>query len=196
MNRHLMHQFSRKAAVVLHRSPAVRDRLRARLDMLGVEAVERETVLEPEDTDADFLILDVDQAHDEQLPWQRGQAPVPIVALIGSESPGRLAWALDHQVDAFLPLMAINNIYSALVIAHAVFERKIEQRRRDAETARRTGQRLDVIRAVLKIMDENNLDEATALKQLRAFSMVERMSLEDAAGLYLVENTARRKEGR
>jgi AmiR/NasT family two-component response regulator len=121
---------------------------------------------------------------------------LPTIALIGSESPGRLAWALDHRIDAFLPLTAISNIYSTLVISRALFERKVEQRRRDAETARRASQRLDVIRAVLTIMEENGLKEAAALKQLRAFSMVERMSLEDAAGLYLMENTARRKEGR
>lgn len=196
MNRHLVHQFSGKTAVVLHRSPDIRERLGARLGVLGMQVVGRRTRLEPEDSARDFLILDVDQAHDEQLPWRRGQAPLPTVALIGSESPGRLAWALDHQVDAFLPLTAISNIYSALVISRALFDRKVEQRSRDAETARRTSKRLDVIRAVLKIMQENDLDEAAALKQLRAFSMVERISLEDAADLYLMENAAGRKERR
>lgn len=196
MNRHITHQFSGGTAIVLHRSQDLRDRLDARLNMLGVKTIGRQVALEPEDTDADFVILDVDQAHDGQLPWPRGQAPLPVVALIGSESPGRLAWALDHQVDAFLPLAAISNIYSALVISRAAFDAKVERRRRDAETARRASQRLEIIRAVLKIMEEKELDEAAALKQLRAFSMVERLSLEDAAGLYLAENPLRRRESR
>ncbi|SFP18195.1 ANTAR domain-containing response regulator [Tranquillimonas alkanivorans] len=193
MSRHLTHHFSGATAVVLHHSDDVRDRLTARLKVLGVHAVGRWEKLEEADREADFLILDTDLAHDDQFPWQRAQAPMPVVALIGSESPGRLAWALENRVDAFLPLAALGNIYSALVIARATFDAKVEQRDRDAETARRSSRRLDVIRAVLKLMQESGVDEAVALKQLRAFAMVERVSLEDAAALYLSENPAARR---
>lgn len=196
MSRHLTHQFSGTKAVVLHHSDDVRERLAARLHVLRVEVTGRRTALEPDDAQADFLFIDVDHAHDEQFPWPRGQAPLPTVALIGSESPGRLAWALESRVDAFLPLGAIANIYSALVIAHATFEEKEQRREREAKMARRAGQRLDVIRAVLCLMQKKGLDEAAALKQLRAFAMVERISLEDAAGRYLSENPVRRSIGR
>lgn len=195
MSRYLTHQFSGARAVVLHHSDDVRERLAARLRVLGVEVTGRRTALEPDDSRADFLFIDVDHAHDEQFPWPRGQAPLPTVALIGSESPGRLAWALESRVDAFLPLGAIANIYSALVIAHTTFEEKGQRRERDAKMAKRAGQRLDVIRAVLRLMQQKGLDEAAALKQLRAFAMVERISLEDAAGRYLSENPARRSMG-
>lgn len=192
MNLALTHRFSGRRAVVLHRSSDVRRQLADRLDVLGIRVDGRSDTLEHGDAHADFLILDIDQAHDEQFDWERAQAPMPTIALIGSESPGRLSWALESEVDAFLPLTASAKIYSALVIAHAQFVRKQERRRRDAETARRAGKRLDLVRAVLRLMDEQGVDEAVALKQLRAFAMVERIPLEDAAVLYLSEQPARR----
>lgn len=191
MTRHLTHRFSGMVAVALHRSEDVRRRLADRLDVLGLRVTGRSIALEAEDARADVLILDTDQAHDAQFPWAQGQAPMPTVALIGSESPGRLAWALEREVDAFLPLTAMGNIYSALVIAHATFARRQERRAREAEAARRARLRLDVVRAVMQIMADKGVDEAVALKQLRAFAMVERIALEDAAVRYLAERPAR-----
>lgn len=193
MNLALAHRFSGKRAVVLHRSVDVRRQLADRLGVLGIRVDGRSDTLENGDADADFLILDIDQAHDDQFDWERAQAPMPTIALIGSESPGRLSWALEREVDAFLPLTASAKIYSALVVAHAQFVRKQERRRHEAETARRAGKRLDLVRAVLRLMDEQGVDEAVALKKLRAFAMVERISLEDAAVLYLSEQHARWK---
>ena len=181
------HSFNGTRAVVLHRSEDVFARLAERLSVLGVAATRRWPALEPGDAEADFLLVDVDQAHDEQFPWEKGHAPMPAVALIGSESPGRLAWALECRMHAFLPLAALANLYSALVIATATFERQREETRREAETARRAGLRLEVIRAVLALMAAEGIDEAAALKQLRALAMVERVALEDAAVLYLDE---------
>lgn len=193
MKPHLIHRFSGMTAVVLHSSEDIRSRIAARLDVLGVHVEGRRDAFPDTGGDADMLILDIDLAHDDQFPWPLAQAPMPTVALIGSESPGRLAWALEREVDAFLPLSALANIYSSLVIAHSAFGDKQDRRRRDAEIARRASQRLDLIQAVLRLMSEKDIDEAVALKQLRAFAMVERISLEDAAVLYLTEQPARRR---
>lgn len=189
----LTYHFAGTRAVILHHSADVRRRVEKRLDVLGVRALGRWSHLEEEDTSADFLIVDIDQAHDAQFPWPRGQAPMPTVALIGSESPGRLGWAIDSRMDAFLPLAAIGNLYSALVVGQAVFERRLAEGRRAAEAARRAGRRLEVIRAVLSLMDEEGVSDETALKRLRAFAMVERIPLEDAAGLYLTERGGARR---
>ena len=189
----LTHHFSDRRAVVLHRSFDIRQQLADRLSVLGVRVEGRGEALGRSDIDADFLILDIDQAHDDQLIWERGHAPMPTIALVGSESPGRLSWALEREVDAFLPLTASAKIYSALVIAQAQFDQKQERRRREAETARRAGKRLELVRAVLRLMEEEGVDETVALKQLRAFAMVERIPLEDAAVLYLSEQPLRRK---
>ena len=47
---------------------------------------------------ADFLFFDADLGHDAQFPWAPGAAPMPPIALIGSEAPGRIEWALSIRV--------------------------------------------------------------------------------------------------
>lgn len=187
MTRAPLHNFSGRTAIVLHRSEEIGLRIKERCDRLGICAVICIGDLsDAVAATADLLILDIDTADDGMLPWARGDAPMPVIGLIGSESPGRLAWALEQQIDAYLPLSALGNLFSALVIGHEVFARKSQQRARASELARRSSGRLDVIRAVLALMDEGR-DEALALKKLRAMAMVEQVSLEDAARLLLAQ---------
>ena len=187
MTRSPMHNFSGQTALVLHRSPEISQRIKDRCDRLGVRAVAR---TDDPDRDvlrgADILILDIDTADDGLLPWPRAEAPMPVIGLIGSESPGRLAWALAQEVDAFISLSGLGHLFSAMVIAHEMFARKVDHRTRQAELARRGAGRLDVIRAVLALM-EGGRDEVLALKQLRTMAMVEQISLEDAAARLLTE---------
>ena len=51
-------------------------------------------------------------------PWSRSEKPVPLVALLASEAPGRIAWALDQGADALIakPVTA-SAVYPALVMA-------------------------------------------------------------------------------
>lgn len=196
MSQSVVHNFAGRFAVVLHRSDEIGQRIRDRCDRLGIRvglctgdlgAVRAEG--------ANMIILDIDMADDGQLPWPPGQAPIPIVGLVGSESPGRLAWALNYGVDAYLPLSALGNLFSALVIAHEHFAQKADRRRLEDEMAERRSGQLDVIRAVLTLMKETG-DEALALKQLRAMAMVERISLEQAARQLLREPPRRQEGGR
>ncbi|MGS4946409.1 ANTAR domain-containing response regulator [Meridianimarinicoccus sp. RP-17] len=176
-----IHNFRGNTAIVLVRSPEIGARIKDRCDRLGVKSHVRSTDLDSDTAAiADILVIDIDTADDAMLPWPRGAAPVPVIGLIGSESPGRLAWALAQEIDAFLPVAGLGNLFSAMVIAHEIFARKADRAARDAEQARRRGGRLDVIRAVLSLMQDGR-DEALALKQLRAMAMVEQISLEEAA---------------
>lgn len=176
-----MHNFRGNTAIILVRSPEIGARIKDRCDRLGVKSHVRSTDLDSDTAAiADILVIDIDTADDAMLPWPRGAAPVPVIGLIGSESPGRLAWALAQEIDAFLPVAGLGNLFSAMVIAHEIFARKADRAARDAEQARRRGGRLDVIRAVLSLMQDGR-DEALALKQLRAMAMVEQISLEEAA---------------
>ncbi|TDL78105.1 transcriptional antiterminator [Palleronia sediminis] len=192
MSQAVMHNFTGRRAIVLHHADEPLRRISERCARLGVAAVPRRDTVGPACMEGiDMVILDIDTGHDAQLPWAAGQAPVPVVGLIGSESPGRLAWALGQQVDAFLPLSAIGTLFSALVIAHDRFAAREAQRAREAELAAQRSGRLDVIRAVLALM-EGGRDEALALKQLRAFAMVERIPIEDAARRVLAQHPATR----
>lgn len=171
--------FSGRRAVILHPAETVREQLSLRLSALGVEAAPQWPELEPEGMD--FLFLDIDTGHDDQLPWPAGAAPVPFIGLIGSHSPGRLGWAVSRNINSFLPQSALSDVYAVLVLASARFRERQRRIEADAEIARRTGMRLEVVRAVTAIMREEDLDEARALKKLRAFAMIERLTLEDAA---------------
>ena len=191
-----LHNFAGLTAHVLHRSEEPVRRVVERCDRLGIRALPQTGDLdEATAAQADMIILDIDTGHDGQLPWDAGRAPMPLIGLVGSESPGRLAWALGQGVDAYLPLSALGNLFSALVIAHETFARKAERSAQEHEVARQRAGRLDVIRAVLLLMPECG-DEALALKQLRAMAMVEQVSLEEAAALLLAERQASRAGGR
>ncbi|MGB8622762.1 MAG: ANTAR domain-containing protein [Paracoccaceae bacterium] len=173
--------FAGARGVILHPGGTVRDRIAARCAAVGISVELRWPTLGAEDDAADFLIVDMDMGCDEQLRWAPGAAPMPIIGLIGSESPGRLDWALRNRFDAFLPLTATGSIFSALVIAHAKFRERCAMSEQNAETARRASLRLPLIRAVLAIMEREGVGEKQALKRLRAFAMVEQLPLEDAA---------------
>jgi AmiR/NasT family two-component response regulator len=166
--------FSGWRAGVLCRSADAAERVGRRLALLGIAAERRWPELAEADCALDLLLVDVDQGHDEQLPWAPGSAPMATIALIGSESPGRLAWALRQRFDAHLPLAGLAGLYPALVFAAAGLERRRAEAAQAAEAARRGAMRLEVIRAVLAIRARDGVDEATALKRLRAFAMAAR----------------------
>jgi len=188
----MTHSFAGMQARVLHPGREVRERVEKRLTSLGFEVEGRWPALEPGDDAADVLVIDIDRGEDGQFPWPAGAAPMPVVGLIGSEAPGRLQWAIAQKVDSYLPISATANLYSALVIAFARHAERAGQHQNQAEFIRRNGLRLDLIRAVNSIARDEAVSEATALKRLRAYAMVERLALEDAAALYLSQNKGRR----
>ena len=181
--------FAGRRAAVLHPAATVRDQLIARLAALGVAAF-----LPTSGADlsaSDFAFIDVDTGHDDQLPGARGTAPIPLIGLIRSEAPGRLAWALGHRFDAFLSPTALGSVYSTLVIATACAADRRRRAARDAETARRAGLRHLVVRATLALMAREGIDDLAALRRLRQLAMRDQLALEDAAVQYLSAQDAR-----
>ena len=74
---------------------------------------------------ADFTLYDTDAGHAEQFPWPAGHAPMPMIALVGSEAPGRIEWASRTGADALLvkPLVA-SGVFASLLMARQSFERR------------------------------------------------------------------------
>ena len=93
----------------------------------------------PADFDAagyDILFFDADMGHDCQFPWGRGAVPDAVVALIGSEAPGRIAWAIRRGADAhLLKPIGSGGIYSAMLIASHAFKQRGRLQRRDRRAA-------------------------------------------------------------
>lgn len=183
----MTYSFAGHHARVLHPSAEMRARLVRRLASLGIRAEDRWPALDDQDAAADLLVIDIDRGESGQFPWAPGAAPMPVVGLVGSETPGRLQWAIEQGVDALLPIGATANLFSALVIASARHAERVERQRAEAEASRRNGMRLELIRAVNALMQAEGIGDAAALKRLRALAMVERLPLEDAARRYLTD---------
>ncbi|MCB9948465.1 MAG: ANTAR domain-containing protein [Rhodospirillaceae bacterium] len=178
-------------AIILHRPHPSADAVLRQLERLRVEARCVWPALEPGDDGVDVVFFDADMGFDGQFPWPAGHAPMPLIALIGSEAPGRVEWALAQGSNAhLLKPVGSTGVYSALLIAAHAFETARAQADDIRSLQDRLRQRPTVVRAVFKLMTEERLDDAAALKQLRALAMDWRLTIEQAAER-VCENQAR-----
>ena len=167
-------------ALVLHRPHATVQALVRQLSAIGLTHEAHWPDLPASALGADFVFFDMDMGHDEQFPWAPGQAPMPMVALIGSEAPGRVEWALRMGSDAqLLKPVGDSGVYSALLIARAAFEaRRALAGEIDGLRARLT-ERQTVVRAVSLLAAGG--DDETAYAELRRLAMGWRVTIEEAA---------------
>jgi len=168
-------------AFVLHRPHATVTAILRQLAAIGLDAVECWPELPAEALAADFVFFDVDLGFDQQFPWPPGEAPMPTVALIGSEVPGRIEWALSQKADAQL-LKPVGNsgVYSALLIARQAFEARRRLAGEIAALQARVAERQTIVRAVAALAGEG-ADDDRAYAQLRALAMNWQISIEEAA---------------
>ncbi|WP_120498195.1 ANTAR domain-containing response regulator [Kiloniella sp. EL199] len=169
-------------ATILHRHDDNIRRLERHLDRLGVES----TVIWPDfkidDTPPDVIFFDGDNGYDGLFPWAKGCPPVPLIALISSEAPGRLEWMLSQETSAHLikPIQS-SGVFSTLVIACANYEKRQEQLIRIDTLEKRISSRPVVFRALLLIMECGHLQDEAAFAILRSAAMNNRQSIEDFA---------------
>ena len=168
-------------AVILHRPHANVTALVRQLQAVGLEVDCHWPELPASVRAADYLFIDVDTAHEDQFPWGAGEAPLPTVALIGSEAPGRIEWLMNFGVDAqILKPVGDNGVYSALLIARATFDARIGLAGEIDSLRRRLGQRQTVVQAVA-LLAARGKTEDQAYEQLRGMAMAWRVSFEEAA---------------
>jgi len=168
-------------AYVLHRPHATVTAILRQLAAIGLDATECWPELPAEALAADFVFFDVDLGFDQQFPWPAGEAPMPTIALIGSEAPGRIEWALSQNADAQL-LKPVGNsgVYSALLIARQAFEARRRLANEIASLRERVAERQTIVRAVAALAAEG-VDDERAYAQLRALAMTWQISIEEAA---------------
>jgi len=173
--------FEGKRALILHRAHPVVDAIVRQLAQLGVDGQTCWPNL-PETVQADVIFFDVDMGHDEQFPWIQGQAPMPTVALIGSEAPGRLAWAIRFGADAhLLKPVGSAGVFAALVIAFEAFDRHSAMRAELDGLRGRLEQREVIAEATACLMLRGNLPAEVAYAQLRREAMTARLTIEAMA---------------
>lgn len=169
-------------AIVLHRSHAATDAVLRQLERIGVAARAAWPDLDAAAHKADVIFFDADLGHDGQFPWVPGAAPMPLVALLGSEAPGRVEWAIRQGADAHL-LKPIGSagVYSALVIAQHAYAARMRLLAERDDMQERLSRRPVVAAAVIAIMQAERTGEQAAYRRLRQIAMESRRTIEDAA---------------
>jgi AmiR/NasT family two-component response regulator len=104
---------------------------------------------------------------------------VPVIALIGTETPSRLKWLLDLRPASFLikPLRSAG-LYTALVVAFDCAQRRNEQASRIEKLEERIRSRRVVFAAVLRLMRGHALSEEDAFNLIRQTAMRHRTTIE------------------
>jgi AmiR/NasT family two-component response regulator len=175
--------FDGKRALILHRAHPVVDAISRQLAQLGISC----NHCWPELTssagaDADLMFFDADMGHDAQFPWAPGAAPMPAIALIGSEAPGRLAWTMSRGVDAhLLKPVGSGGVFTALVMASEAFSRRLATRAELDGLTTRLKQREVIAEATACLMLRGNLPAEAAYARLRRDAMAARLTIEAMA---------------
>ena len=183
-------------AVILHRPHPNVQALERQLRAIGLQVSVAWPELGLEALGADFVFFDVDMGHDEQFPWLPGQSPMPLIALIGSEAPGRIEWALRAGAHAqLLKPVGDGGAYSALLIARDRFDAMRAQSAQIADLRQRLDERRTVVRAIALLITHGAKDDAAAYGQLRQMAMAWRISFEDAAGRIVARMTPEQNTG-
>src|ERR1700761_5055616 len=172
--------------------------VRRQLNRLGVAFAEHPADTPPPAGAAfDVVVMDADSIpvrSDTASAWKIG---APVIALIGTETPSRLKWLLDLHPASFLikPLRSAG-LYTALVMAFATAQRRMEEATHVEKLEDRIRSRRIVFAAVLQIMRDHDLCEADAFALIRRTAMrhrttVEQLSADIAAAGGIPNRTSR-----
>jgi len=179
-------------AILLHRPHATIQALSRQLTAIGLKVTEAWPELGAEALGADFVFFDADLGYDEQFPWQPGESPMPMIALIGSEAPGRIEWSLRAGAHAqMLKPVGDAGVYSALLIARSTFAARQALRAEIGDLHHRLEARQTVVQAVT-LLAARGKSEAEAYDQLRQMAMAWRVTFEAAAERIVASHNATR----
>ena len=132
----------------------------------------------------DIVFIDGDTMFDPAIlcPPGRPQPLIPVIGVVGSEAPSRLKALFDVGATALLrkPIHP-STVYSALFLATNNHARQARLTHRIAEQNRRHAGRRFVIKAVVKLVQEQGLCDDQAFALLRRESMRLRVGIEDYA---------------
>lgn len=172
-------------AVILAEEDGNVERLRRQLSLLGFTSFVQWLPLSDADL-PDLVIVDADRGWDELLPWPARRPARPVVALLGSEAPGRIAWAIGCGAGAIIPKpVSSASIYPALVLAVSSHEQRQEEEARIAHLEERLRLRPIVFAAIERLKVSRSIDEEAAYALLRDHAMRQRMPIERLAALFL-----------
>jgi AmiR/NasT family two-component response regulator len=172
-------------ATILHRDDSNTERLTRQLKLIGLQVTMQWQPLDAHDL-PDIVLVDADQGWDGLLPWSGEDAPCPLVALLGSEAPGRIAWAMAQGVGAIIAKpLASSAVYPALVMALGIHKERKAVIDKMKHLEERVRLRPLVHAAVERIIAVRKVDEELAYTILRNCAMQRRMPMEQVAASIL-----------
>ena len=154
--------------------------VRRQLSRLGMTISEHDPAAPPPPNQAvDVILMDADSIpikSDYATLWKGN---VPVIALIGTETPSRLKWLLDLRPASFLikPLRSAG-LYTALVVAFDSAQRRVDEATHIEKLEDRIRSRRIVFAAVLQIMRGHGMSETDAFSLIRQTAMRHRTTIE------------------
>ncbi len=154
--------------------------VRRQFSRLGMSISEHDPAEPPSPNQTvDVILIDADAIpiKSEQATAWKGN--VPIIALIGTETPSRLKWLLDLRPASFLvkPLRSAG-LYTALVVAFDSAQRRGDEAAHLEKLEDRIRSRRVVFAAVLQIMRGHDMSETDAFSLIRQTAMRHRTTIE------------------
>ena len=127
------------------------------------------------DRRCDILLFDSEQ----DLPLAGLAEQYPLIAVVGSEVPSRLEWALANSAHSMIckPIRSAG-IYGALVFAVNRFEERLAMAAANDRLARKLQGRRAVVMAMLRLIRHNQMSEEEAFAFLRRKAMERRTTME------------------
>ncbi|MCU0910118.1 MAG: ANTAR domain-containing protein [Rhodobacteraceae bacterium] len=183
MKRAITSNFRGLHALVVHGDDMNRETLVSVLGRLGLSV----TVLLPDAVPpvgapaCDLLLFDADEDIAGPCPAQ-DWPDVPVIALIGSEAPSRLARVVGHRCDShILKPIRTTGVFTAILLAVNGHQRRRRHEREMENLRQRLSGRREVTRAVLHLMSTGGIDEEAAYEALRQEAMNRRVAIEEVA---------------
>lgn len=134
---------------------------------------------------ADVAFIDTDMLDAQYVPVIAGSA-LPVIAVIGIESPSRLQRAFDIEPSAVLmkPVRS-NGVYTSLYFAFNESQRRQQLLGKLSTIQERQGARRIVVKAILHLMQSFGFNDEEAYRHLRKESMSKRIPVEELAAQIL-----------
>ncbi len=183
-------------ATILTEEDGNTERLRRQLSLLGIGVHCQWSPIEANDM-PELVLVDADRGWDELLPWGTGKPSRPVIALLGSEAPGRISWAIRQGAGAIIakPVTA-SAIYPAVVLAVSTHEARLAAERQIAHLEERLKLRPVVYAAIARLTSERQIDEDDAYSVLRECAMRRRLPIEQIAAFFLCGSETLREVGK
>jgi len=178
--------FRGRRALVLHREDRNQAAIAEQLEKLGLQVRVRWPVAKAPAHEADVMFFDSDLGFDGLFAWTGSPPPLPLIAVLGSEAPGRIEWTLAQEPAAYLwKPVGSTGVFTALSIAfHSFALRETREAQRRRLEVRLEREAL-VLRAAAVVMTRQGVDADEALRLLRHESMRRRLPLEIVGDLIL-----------